>query len=314
MLDHPVAFTPLPMERVWGGRRLEGWGKPLPPEVPVGESWELVDRPEAQSVVATGPLAGTWLNVLWTEERAAFGTRAAAGGERFPLLVKLLDAAETLSVQVHPPASVADELGGDPKTEMWFLAEAPPGAQILVGFAEGVTRESFAAALEAGDDVSTLLHRLEVGPEDAMLIPSGRVHALGAGCLVYEIQQNSDTTYRVYDFDRPDLDGQPRRLHVEPSLRSIDFDDVRPALARPDGETVVACEHFVVSRWALDAPRRATAEGECAIVCVLQGAVRAGEDVHPKGTTLLVPATAVDPVVAPQGGRADVLVVELPPG
>lgn len=312
MLDHAVAFAPLPIERVWGGRRLEHWGKPLPAEGPIGESWELVDRADAQSVVAGGPRSGTTLHALWTDERASFGTRAGEGIKRFPLLVKLLDATETLSVQVHPPKGLADELGGEPKTEMWFLAEATPQAHLFAGLATGVTRERFAAALKAGDDVSTMLHRLPVTAGDAIFIPSGRVHAIGAGCVIFEIQQNSDTTYRVFDFNRPGLDGQPRPLHVGKGLASIDFDDIEPGLATPDGDAVGACEHFAVSRWALNAPRRATAEGECAVVCVLNGTVRCGPVTAPKGTTLLVPATALDPALAPEGDRADVLVVELP--
>ena len=208
------------MERVWGGRRLaERLGKPLPPGVPIGESWELVDREDAQSVVDTGEHAGITLHELWTEHReAVFGE--IPDSPRFPLLAKILDARETLSVQVHPPAAVAPELGGEPKTEMWYLIEAEEGAELFAGFRPGVDRRQFESALGNGD-VADLLHRVPVRAGDALFIPSGRCHAIGAGCLIVEIQQNSDTTYRVFDWNRVGLDGKPRALHIESSRRPL---------------------------------------------------------------------------------------------
>jgi mannose-6-phosphate isomerase len=299
----PIAFLPLFLDRVWGGRKLEEvFDKPLPPDVPIGESWEIVDRPEAQSI----SLDGTPLHELWTQRRTEiFGTRAAGYGERFPLLIKLLDAREALSVQVHPPASVAAALGGEPKSEMWFLAGADPGAHLLVGLRAGVTRQAFTAALEAGEDVSTMLHRLDVQRGDAIYLPSGRVHAIGPGCLIVEVQQNSDTTYRVFDY------GRPRELHVEQSMASIDWDDVEPPLLPRDSETVAQTPYFSVSHWLLAAPRRATAEGECAIVCVLSGRVSCADQVFTDGDFFLVPASAEDPQLWP-ARAAEVLVIELP--
>ncbi len=230
----PLAFTPLFMERVWGGRALEGLGKALPAGQRVGESWEIVDRADAQSVLATGPHAGTGLNALWSgpDRERLFGARSRDAGDRFPILVKLLDARETLSVQVHPPASVAEELGGEPKNELWYLLGASEDAHLFAGLRSGVTRERFAATLEAGEDVSGLLHRIPVAEGDALFIPSGRVHAIGAGCLIVEIQQNSDTTYRVSDFDRPGLDGRPRELHVPRGARLHRLRRRRAAAAR----------------------------------------------------------------------------------
>jgi mannose-6-phosphate isomerase len=306
----PIAFQPLFMERVWGGRRLaELFGKPLPDGVPIGESWELVDRPEAQSVTPDGAT----LHELWSSRRAeVFGARATASdADRFPLLIKLLDAREALSVQVHPPADVAARLGGEPKSEVWFVAAADPGAHVLVGLRAGVSREQFSAALAAGEDVSVLLQRLDVRAGDAIYLPSGRVHAIGAGCVIVEVQQNSDTTYRVFDFNRPGLDGNPRALHIPESLASIDWDDVEPPLLAPDGESVVATEFFTVSRWQLTAPRRATVPGECAVVCVLSGRVSCGEQVFEAGQVFLVPASMDDPSLSP-ARAAEVLVIELP--
>lgn len=308
----PLAFAPLLMERVWGGRRLEGFGKTLPAGAPIGEAWELVDRPEAQSVVSGGPRAGTTLHELWTQEREAlFGARARDAGPRVPLLIKLLDARETLSVQVHPPELLADALDGEPKNELWYVVEAAPGAHVLAGLRAGVGRERFAAALEAGEDVSALLHRIEVARGDALFLPSGRVHALGAGCLVLEVQQNSDTTYRVFDFGRPGLDGRPRELHVPQSLACIDFGDVEPAL-RPPGDGILAANaFFTVTRRTLGAGDAVlAARGECALVSVLEGTARCAQEAFGPGTTFLLPAEAG--AALPVAGPAAVLVTELP--
>lgn len=283
------------MERVWGGRRLaDRFGKPLPDGAVIGESWELVDRPEAQSVVSGGTLDGTSLHDLWRSRRAElFGARGAAStAERFPLLVKLLDCAQTLSVQVHPPAEVAGELGGQPKTEMWVIVDAEPGSHLLAGLREGVDRAAFEHALVAGRDVSALLHRIDVVAGDVMFLPSGRVHAIGAGNVICEIQQNSDTTYRVYDFGRPGLDGRPRELHVEQSLRSIDWDDAAPGLVRPEGERLVHHQLFEVDRLSPVAPRAAATPGECAVLFVLAGRLRCGGATLEPGDLALAPACA----------------------
>lgn len=311
----PIVFTPLFMERIWGGRLLaERYGKPLPDGPPIGESWELVDREEAQSVVDGGAHDGASLHDLWSsdERGAIFGSRAAAAGGRFPILIKLLDARETLSVQVHPPTHLADELGGEPKNEMWFLAATTPGAHLYVGLRRGVTREAFTEALEAGADVSTMLHRVDVSDGDAIFIPSGRVHAIGAGCLIMEIQQNSDTTYRVFDFGRLGLDGEPRELHVPESMASIDWDDVEPPLHTGDGP-IVENEFFTVTRRALTGPAMVTTPGECAVVAVVSGEVTCGSRTFPPGQFFLIPAEAgPDLAVGPADGEASILVTELP--
>ena len=313
MQPEPLVFTPLFKERIWGGRALEeAFAKPLPADGMIGEAWELVDREEAQSVVASGRRTGTALHELWRGERERlFGARASAAGDRFPLLVKLLDARETLSVQVHPPVHLADDLGGEPKNELWYVLEAEPGAHLFAGLRAGVEQDEFAATLEAGDDVSALLHRIDVGVGDTLFIPSGRVHALGAGCLVVEIQQSSDTTYRVFDFNRPGLDGELRELHVPQSLASIDFGDAEPAL-RPPGDGVLASnEWFTVTRRTLgEAAEDVAAEGECAIVCVVDGEARCGEQGFTAGAFFVVPADADGTL--PVAGPATVLVTELP--
>jgi mannose-6-phosphate isomerase len=230
---YPLTFQPIFKERVWGGRNLERlYQKPLPAGVPIGESWEVTDRPEGVSVVSNGPLAGKDLCWLMAEHgHDLLGTGAPTVGGRFPLLIKILDAREQLSLQVHPPAAQAAQLGGEPKTEMWYVAEAAAGAELFAGLRRGITRSEFEQRLREGT-VAECFHRVPVQAGDAMFLPSGRVHGIGAGLVIFEVQQNSDTTYRVFDWNRKGLDGQPRPLHLEASLASIDFDDFEPALVR----------------------------------------------------------------------------------
>jgi mannose-6-phosphate isomerase len=227
---YPLTFQPIYKERVWGGRSLEAlYDKALPPGMRIGESWEISDRPGDASVIVNGTLAGKDLRWLMEHhERDLLGTVASQNG-RFPLLVKLLDARDKLSLQVHPPALTAAELGGEPKTELWYIAQAAPGAELFVGLKRGITREAFEQRLQTGA-VADCFHRLPVKAGDAMFLPSGRVHAIGAGLVIFEIQQNADTTYRVFDWNRVGLDGKPRDLHVAQSLASIDFTDFEPSL------------------------------------------------------------------------------------
>ena len=227
---YPLTFQPIFKERVWGGRNLERlYQKPLPPDQRIGESWEITDRPEGVSLIANGALTGKSLRWLMEHHRQnVLGAQAATSGP-FPLLVKILDAQETLSVQVHPPAAVAAQLGGEPKTEMWYITDATPQAELFAGLKPGVTRSEFEQRIKDGT-VAEALHRLPVKAGDVMFLPSGRLHAIGAGNVLFEIQQNSDTTYRVFDWNRLGLDGQPRELHIAQSLASIDFNDIEPSL------------------------------------------------------------------------------------
>jgi mannose-6-phosphate isomerase len=231
---YPFTFTPHFKERVWGGRSIERlYGKPLPPDQVIGESWEITDRPEGVSVIANGPLAGQTLRWLMENHAADLLGANRAGVKTFPLLAKILDAQDKLSLQVHPPAAKAKELHGEPKTEMWFIADATPGADLFVGLKRGVTRTEFERKVRDGS-VADCFHHIVVKPGDVMFLPSGRVHAIGAGNVIFEIQQNSDTTYRVFDWNRVGLDGKPRQLHVEQSLESINFQDFEPPLVEAD--------------------------------------------------------------------------------
>lgn len=229
---YPLTFQPIFKERIWGGRKLDQlYHKPLPPAVLIGESWEITDRPEGVSVIANGPLAGKDLRWLMEQHASRLLGKSPPQNGRFPLLIKILDAQEVLSLQVHPPPAVARRLGGEPKTEMWYIAEATPEAELFVGLRKGTTRAEFEQKLAHGT-VATCLHRVRVQRGDVMFLPSGRLHAVGAGCVLFEVQQNSDTTYRVFDWNRVGLDGRPRELHVEQSLACIDFTDCEPDLVR----------------------------------------------------------------------------------
>ena len=299
------------MDRVWGGRKMQTrLGRALPAVRPIGESWELVDRDDVQSIVNHGDLAGTSLNELWVNMRDAVFGEGLPDSPRFPLLAKILDARDTLSVQVHPPAEKAAELNGEPKTEMWYLLDADIGAALYAGFKNGTTKEAFEAALSTGK-VEALLHRIGVETGDAIFIPSGRCHAIGAGCLIIEIQQNSDTTYRVFDWNRDGLDGKPRQLHIAESLASIDFADHEPALAPHDGETVVECPLFNVDRWQLDIPR-ADDSRRGVIFTVISGEVLCGGRSFRAGDFFLLPAVAEDRALVSAEANTSVLRTTFP--
>lgn len=306
---YPLTFDPHFMQRVWGGRRLESlYGKVLPdPPLPFGESWEISDRPEAVSVVNRGHFIHRDLHWLMTHHRTELLGENPGTTERFPLLVKILDAREKLSLQVHPPAAVAPRLQGEPKTEMWYVTHADPGAELHVGIKRGVTRALFEQRLRDGN-VADCFHRVPVRSGTVMFLPSGRVHAIGGGIVLFEIQQNSNTTFRVHDWNRPGLDGKPRELHVEESLQCIDFDDLEPEAIRgtPSGadgfqrRDLIRDPLFTVREYTLEAGREFVGEagGRAVIVAVAAGRLKVGDgagsvDLDP-GRFCLLPACLGD--------------------
>jgi mannose-6-phosphate isomerase len=271
---YPYKFTPVLQERVWGGNALEHYGKSVPPGKRVGESWEISDRDEVQSVVSNGPDKGKTLRQQIEAHGAqllgsAVVSRVPPRGEgkpspssqptRFPLLVKLLDARERLSLQVHPSPALAAKFKGEPKTEMWYVLEADQDAHLIAGLRRGASGADFMRSLEGVKDSKPIIdyvYRFQVLPGDSFFVPSGRIHAIDAGVVLVEIQQNSDTTYRVYDWGRMGLDGKPRQLHTRESLVCIDFKDYEPKKQRPTVERrgvnglwrLVECEFFHVHR------------------------------------------------------------------
>ena len=292
----PIRFQPIYFDRVWGGRALaDALGRVLPPDRPIGESWDLVDRSEAQSVVRGGTWAGRTLRALLEQHSAKVMGPGWPSDRRFPLLVKWLDCRERLSLQVHPPAGLAGELGGEPKTENWFVAETVPGAHLIVGLQPGITRDCFERALADGT-VEQCVHRFSVVPGDSMLVPSGQVHAIDAGSLLLEIQQNSDTTYRVFDWGRVGLDGKPRRLHVAESLRAISWDEPAPALVRaaPTAAVIADCPAFRIRRLPMAKGEKFLIEAgeQPRLLSVVAGSLRlagTGSETLARGENLLLP-------------------------
>lgn len=250
---NPVLFQPIYKERVWGGRSLEeSLGRDLPGDKVIGESWDLVDRTDDESIIRHQSTESrqTIRDLIEADPEGIMG-KGWNPSARFPILVKWLDCQERLSLQVHPPAAIAPSLGGEPKTENWFVADTKPGAGLIVGLKNGVSRDQFEEALEA-ETLENCVHRFPVEPGQSILVESGRIHAIDAGNLILEIQQNSDTTYRVFDWGRTGLDGKPRQLHVEESMKSIDFNDFEPSALPPFEEngvsTIAESKEFRIRR------------------------------------------------------------------
>jgi mannose-6-phosphate isomerase len=289
-----LQFKPIYQERVWGGRGLESFlGRKLPGSTPIGESWELVDRVEAQSLTEGGPWAGKSLRELMAMRGAELMGPAWPKDRPFPILVKWLDCRERLSLQVHPPASIAARLGGEPKTENWYIAHAEPGAAVLAGLKPGVDSATFRAALR-DNSAESLVHRLSTVAGDSLLIRSGVMHAIDGGNIILEIQQNSDTTYRVYDWGRVGLDGKPRAMHVEQSMASLEANTAgAPELVRSTQKsTVVAeCHEFRITRHRLmRGESLAFPAGEQArIFSVIGGRVTLGDVALRLGDNALLP-------------------------
>jgi mannose-6-phosphate isomerase len=253
-------------------------------------------------VVRTGPFEGLTLRDLVRRHFRELMGPSWPAEKPFPILVKWLDCRERLSLQVHPPAAAAEELHGEPKTENWFVAETAPGAQLYAGLRRGVTRVQFEAALRDGT-VEECVHRFPVAAGDSLLVPSGRLHAIDGGNLILEIQQNSDTTYRVHDWGRVGLDGRPRALHVEEALRSIAWNDFepQPLRAAPTSAVLADGAEFRIRRVVLDRGERLTiAAGEQPrLLGVVSGRVHAGGDTVARGENVVVPWAAECSLLAP---------------
>ena len=325
--DYLLRFQPLFRRYLWGGRRLGTMlGKAIGPGDDYAESWEIVDHGDDQSVVANGPLAGKTLGELVREQPAALlGEDFAANS--FPLLFKFLDCNRTLSVQVHPNDEQGAQL--DPpdlgKTEAWVVLAAEPGSKIYAGLKPGVTPEQLATAIAAGH-CETCLHEFEARVGDCVFIPAGTVHALGEGLVIAEIQQASDTTFRLHDWNRVDAAGKPRQLHVEESLATIDYTrgPVASQLPQPIGpsvERLVACDKFLLDRLTLADGGKTPigGNGSFHLLAVLEGelSVTATSTNGPTietlsaGQTALLPAAA-GPAQVSARGKSVVLDVSLP--
>ncbi len=309
---YPLRFQPLFRRYLWGGRRLATrLGKPLGEGNDYAESWELVDHGPDQSVVAFGAMKGATLaGLVQHHGRELLGRHHPQ--QRFPLLLKFLDAQRTLSVQVHPNDQQAARLSPPDagKTEAWVVLAAEPGSLIYAGLRPGTDIAALRRALQNGS-CEPLLHRFQPAVGDCVFIPAGTVHALGAGLLVAEIQQSSDTTFRLFDWNRVGPDGNPRPLHIEQALQVIDVSrgPVEPQRPRPTAmtgqELLVECEQFVLHRWRIDRLQSIGGDGRCHIVTVLDGSLRMAGDPSDEplvaGSTALLPASAEAVELTPTG-------------
>lgn len=242
---YPLTFEPIYKDYIWGGDRIaKVFGRDSTPEI-CAESWEITDRPEGMSVILGGPLAGKTLH----DAVAAMGARlvgTAAPPGPFPLLFKILDARERTSLQVHPSEVNVGLVGGEPKTEMWYVLKGTRDGRVFVGLRDGVDRTTCEKALRSGS-LGEIVNSVPVSPGDAIFIPGGRIHAIGEGCLVYEVQLNSDTTYRVSDWGRVGPDGQPRALEFNKAFTVIDWHDSGTGLMPPRE----VAEMGLNSRWEI---------------------------------------------------------------
>ena len=270
---YPMRLSPLPMERLWGGDKLGKFYNKNCTEG-TGETWELSVREKEKSVVLNGVFKKKTLYELIDEDKSLMGTRFA-GGE-FPLLIKFIDAADDLSVQVHPDDEYAARVENDVgKTEMWHIVEAEPGAKLVYGLGEGVTPEDFALAVRSGETLS-VLNQIEVHAGETYFIPAGLVHAIGGGILLAEVQQNCDLTYRVYDFDRLDKNGKPRELHTQKAIECVkcfsheNIDAIRFESGSRGGEILADCRYFKVKRLEIGGERKisVTEESFVHLLCI----------------------------------------------
>ncbi len=298
---YPLRFEPLFRRYLWGGRRLGNvLGKPIGEGDDYAESWDVVDHGADQSVVSAGPVAGMTLGDL----SQRYGTALFGRNEpqtQFPLLWKFLDAQKNLSLQVHPNDKQGAKL--DPpdlgKTEAWIIVAAEPGSCLYAGLKQGVDRETFAHHLHNGTaDECVYSYEPKVG--DCIFVRAGAVHAVGAGLLVAEIQQSSDTTFRLFDWNRLGTDGKPRPLHIDQGIEVVDFSqtEIMPQAPQPTDvdhiERLIDCEKFVLDRWRFSSSQSVADDNRFHIMSVVAGSVDVVGDPAEKplqtGETMLLPA------------------------
>jgi len=295
MKAYPLLFRPVYKDYIWGGQRIGAlYGRAATGDT-CAESWEISARPEGMSVVSNGPLRGKSL----CEVLGDMGENLLGSGmpeHEFPLLIKIIDAKKDLSVQVHPANETAAATGGEPKTEMWYVLAAEEGARIYAGLRDGVTRDGFLSSLRRKKLGEEALASVPAVPGEAIFVPGGRVHAIGAGCLLLEVQQNSNTTYRVYDWDRTGKDGKPRPLHLNEALEVIDWDNSSPDVVQPghrggdkrsNHAGIINCPYFSTQQIDLSEAEEIFNDGGSFHALFVASGVA---EVRTEGTTLLLPA------------------------
>ncbi len=310
--SYPLLLTPVYKDYLWGGTSIPTRFNRAPHRGRCAESWELCDHADGMSIVSNGRLEGTSLHDLLLEMGPDL-VGAEAPADTFPILVKIIDAAQKLSVQVHPNDQTAPRVGGKAKSEMWYILDAAPGARYYAGLVTGTTPETFDAALEDGT-VQNLLKSHPATPGRLAYIRGGCVHAIGEGCLILEVQQNSNTTYRVYDWDRVDADGHPRELHIEKARRVIDWElapadptPAEPVLQGPNrSQDLLVTPYFRFGKLNIEAAWPRTNDGRSfhmlfVATGMLTVSCEGGEETVGSGTTVLLPAAIPEYTLTPEG-------------
>jgi len=290
---YPLTFYPVYQHYVWGGRKLaDVFDRDIPGE-PTAESWELSDRADGMSVIAHGSLEGTTLrSLIECRGEELLGTPIP---EAFPLLVKILDAKTALSVQVHPNDVTAATFGGEAKTEMWYVLDADPGARVYCGLKPTITDDTLKTAIEQ-NQLEKHLETIDVSRGDVIFVPGGCVHAIAAGCLLLEVQQNSNTTYRLYDWGRAGRDGKPRDLHVAQAIQAIDWDPgnhgkMETREIQPGHTQLLRTPYFSMERIAIHQAHDLPVNGTWQILFLESGSIRIADKLDlAAGRTCLLPA------------------------
>lgn len=327
---YPLLFTPVCKDLIWGGDRIARIFNREPKQKICAESWEISDRPEGMSTVSNGPLAGSSLHELVeTMHEDLLGSCLSTAIRRgkslvFPLLIKIIDAKQRLSVQVHPDERTADICGGEAKTEMWYVLDAEPEARIFAGLRPGVDRQAFEEALRRKQIEDTLCS-IALQPGMAIYIPGGRIHSIGEGSLLLEAQQNSNTTYRVYDWDRPGKDDKLRDLHIEQALHVINWEDNLPLTIEPSKLEhpgmnsqwkVITCPYFHITRFELLEPETTCNDGSSFHILFT---VTGNTDIEGNGfieklspgTSCLLPAALDRYTLTPTDGNTTIIRISL---
>lgn len=313
---YPLKFKPILKTLVWGGEKIAPFKGIETDQHNIGESWELSGVKDNESVVANGPLAGRTITELIAEYKDRLIGRAnyEKTGTEFPLLIKFIDARQDLSIQVHPDDRLAAERhnGSKGKTEMWYVVNADKDAHLMSGLTRAITPEEYVARV-ADNTITEVLHDYKVSPGDVFFLPAGRIHSIGAGSFIAEIQQTSNITYRIYDFGRLGLDGKPRELHTELAKDAIDYsvyDDYRTHYTEKKNEEteLVSCSYFTTSLLETDRPYRKDLSGLDSFLIVICTAGK-GEIVDNEGNresirqgeTVLIPASTASVEFVPDG-------------
>ena len=294
-MNQPISFEPVLHERIWGGYRLMTYGFPTPADKKIGEAWTVADHQNGQTFINSGHFSGQSLRSLWSNHPEIFGMDTT---QDFPLLIKWIDAADDLSVQVHPDDHEAYRLEGQPygKNECWYIVDCPANASIIYGHSFK-TKADLLRAVHA-DDLASGLNHIPVAPGDFFYVPAGTIHALTEGCLVVEIQQNSDTTYRLYDYDRVEhATGQPRQLHLSQALEVIQFPHLQyeePSVPlSPSSRQLLKSTYFFVEEWMIHDLVTIASRPSFQIIIVIDGTLLINRICYTVGETILIPANTV---------------------